>query len=341
MYGYALVNQALLNSTDDVLVGENIQEIKWVLEKLDSKAGYAQFPRDQAVTYGVFYQGWRNRLLGGLLLLQAEDERDPELEEQFHWQSGGLAQAFAQSPTFHLEAYPGGCWPVDNIVALTSLRIHDELYGTHYREVIENWLAYTRTHLDPKTGLIPHRINAESGQIMQGSRGSSLVLLLSFLPELDSDFASIQYAHFRELYSRPVLDYVLTREYPRGVFGLPDVDSGPLVFGLSPVASGVSLAAARANGDDETFERMIQLAEMLGVPITLRAEKRYSLGILVAGDAFLAWGKTILPWQQDARVAQKVAYPRLTPIWHLWSYGIALLLAAAIWIPFFRARRKL
>jgi hypothetical protein len=194
-------------------------------------------------------------------------------------------------------------------------------------------------HLDPATGLIPHRIDSASGKILQGSRGSSLVLMLSFLPELDPEFASAQYARFRELYSRPVLDFVLTREYPRGVVGLPDVDSGPLVAGLSPVASGVSLAAARANGDDEIFERMVQLAELLGVPIAIGAEKRYSLGALMVGDAFLAWSKTILPWQREARVAERVAYPRLTPEWHVWSYGIAFLLAVGIWIPFFRAKQ--
>jgi hypothetical protein len=340
LYGYALVNQGLLNLEDEALVRRNTEEIKWVLKKLDSEAGYAPFPRDQAVRYGVFYQGWRNRLLGGLLLLQEEDGRDPAQEEQFHMQSEMLAQAFVQSPTFHLEAYPGGCWPVDNVIALSSLLIHDDLYGTEYKDVVAHWLGYSHAHLDPQTGLIPHRIDAGSGQILQGSRGSSLVLILSFLPELDAEFASAQYIRFRELYSRPVLDFVLTREYPRGVFGLPDVDSGPLVAGLSPVASGVSLAAARANGDDEIFERMIQLAELLGVPISFGNEKRYSLGALMVGDAFLAWGKTILPWKKDARATERVIYPRLTPTFHGWSYLIALLLAVGIWIPFFRSRKK-
>jgi hypothetical protein len=79
---------------------------------------------------------------------------------------------------------------------------------------------------------------------------------------------------------------------------------------------------------------MVQLAELLGIPVTTGTEKRYSLGLLMAGDTFLAWGKTILPWQKDAMVPDKAAYPRLTPTWHVWSYGIALLLAVTIWIPY-------
>jgi len=149
LYGYALVNQAMFHIDDETLVRRNAQEIQWVLGQLESKPGYAPFPEEQAVVHGVFYMGWQNRLLGGFLLIQAENERDPDRVEQFHYQSQLLAQALAQSPTWHLEAYPGGCWPVDNVVALTSLRIHDELYGTHYGEVIKaGWpiRAFTLTH---------------------------------------------------------------------------------------------------------------------------------------------------------------------------------------------------
>jgi hypothetical protein len=102
-------------------------------------------------------------------------------------------------------------------------------------------MAPARSLLDPATGLIPHRIDPQTGEILQGARGSSLVLLLSFLPELDADFSHLQYARYRELYTKSVLDFVLTREYPPGTFGIGDVDSGPLVAGLSPVASGVNL----------------------------------------------------------------------------------------------------
>jgi hypothetical protein len=80
LYGQALVNQTLLNPEDADLVERNIRELKWVLSQLDSPAGYAPFPRDQAVEYGVFYQGWRNRLLGGLLLITPKADRETVFE---------------------------------------------------------------------------------------------------------------------------------------------------------------------------------------------------------------------------------------------------------------------
>ncbi len=335
LYGQALVDQALLNPQNEALRQRNRDEIKWVLEKLDSPAGRAPFPREQAVEYGVFYQGWRNRLLGGLLLITPDAQRESALVAQFHTQTAALAAAFSNSPTHYLDAYPGQSWPVDNVVALTSLGIHDDLYQTHYRTVVAEWLAYTRSHLDPATGLIPHHIDATTGEILQGSRGSSLVLTLSFLPELDADFSRAQYTRYRSLYSQPVLDFVLTREYPHGVDGPMDVDSGPLLGGIGPIASGVNLAPARANGDDEIFERTNQLAETVGMAFTINGQKRYSLGLLLVGDAFLVWGKTIVPWRDGATQPAPYAYPRLTSPIYPWTNGLAVLLTIGAWLPLF------
>jgi hypothetical protein len=336
IYGYALVNQVLLNPDEPDLRQRNLAEIEWVLAQLESEAGRRPFPQNQSVEYGVFYQGWSNKLLGGLLLLQAEADRDPARVAQFHRQSEALAEAYWFSPRLHLEAYPGGCWPVDNIVALSSLRLHDHLYGSSYGEVVDEWLAYTQANLDPQTGLIPHRIDAVDGRHRQGSRASSLVMSLIFLPELDETFAREQYGRFRELYGRSGLGFVAFREYPPGVNGPADVDSGPLLFGLGPVATGVSMAPARANGDREIFERMLQLSEVVGLPFTWNGEKRYSLGLLPVGDAFLVWSKTILPWRLPAEPPAFVEYSRLTPAVHWFVYGVTAVFLTVLLLPLVR-----
>jgi hypothetical protein len=339
IYGTALVNQTLLHPEDTALRQRNIQEVAWVLDRLESAQGRAPFPLQQAVEYGVFYQGWLNRLLGGWLLLQPAADRDPVRVEQYHRQSAALAEAFRQSPTYHLEAYPGGSWPVDNIVALTSLQLHDDLYHTDYAEVVALWLAYTRAHLDPTTGLLPHRIEAQTGELRENARASSLVMALIFLGELDPDFAHEQYTRFRELYAQPVLDFVLMREYPRGVTGSGDVDSGPLLGDISPVSSGVALATARINGDEETLERLIQLSEVVGLPVTASDRKWFSLGLLPVGDAFLIWGKTIVPWHTAAQLDSAPEYPRLTSTWYGCTNGLALIIAGGLGLLIWRKTR--
>ncbi|HSD84985.1 MAG TPA: hypothetical protein VLG46_14050, partial [Anaerolineae bacterium] len=339
IYGAALITQALLHPEDTALRQRNTQEVAWALNRLESAQGHAPFPQHQAVEYGVFYLGWSNRLLGGWLSLQSAADRDAERVEQFHRQSAALAQAFRQSPTHHLEAYPGGSWPVDNVVALTSLRLHDDLYGTNYAEVIDLWLAYARIHLEPATGLLPHRIDAQTGELQGGARASSLVMALCFLGELDADFAHEQYARLRELYAQPVLDFVLLREYPRGVSGPGDVDSGPLLGDISPIASGVALAAARLNGDEETFERLLQLSEVVGLPTTMGDQKWFSLGWLPVGDAFLVWGKTIVPWRNTMELAAPLVYPRLTSTWYACTNGLVLFIALGLGLIVWRKTR--
>jgi hypothetical protein len=328
IYGYALVNQALLNPEDEELRRRNLAEIEWVLGRLDSEPGRRPFPREQAVEYGVFYQGWRNRLLGGLLLLQTETERDPAHVAQFRRQSEALAEAFLASPTRHLEAYPGGSWPVDNVVALSSLRLHDHLFEPRYERVIAAWLVYARANLDPATGLLPHRIDVDNGAHRQGGRASSMVLSLVFLPELDPDFAAELYGRFREQYKQPLLGFVFTREYPHGARGPADVDSGPLIFGLSVVSSGVSMASAHVHGDVEVFERLVQLSEGAGMPITIGGQKRYNLGLLMVGDAFEVWAKTLVPWRLGAQHPEPVAYPGLAPriYWQLYLLAAVVVL---------------
>jgi hypothetical protein len=343
LYGSALVNQEILCRNNPTLANQNKRELEWVISRLESEEGRASFTRQQTVEYGAYYQGWLNRLIGGLLLLQSKEERDINLVNQFHRQSENIAQAITNSPTFNFESYPGECWPVDTVVALTSLRIHDDLYGTHYDKLINKWLNYTRNHLDPGTNLIPHKINAKTGEILQNARGSSLALMLCFLPDIDASLAADQYDRFRKLYGHNILDFTLFKEYPNGATGTADVDSGPLIFGFSPVATGVALAAARANHDELVFQHLLQLSEVLGIPITFHEEKRFCFGQLPVGDAFLVWGKTLLPWCKaptDNNVVEN--HPQLISRWCLWTNCIVVSIFLGLGcIIIWRHRRRL
>ncbi|MBW4618553.1 MAG: hypothetical protein KME17_04080 [Cyanosarcina radialis HA8281-LM2] len=329
VYGNSWINVAL-STKSAALRQQAIQEVRWVLEQADSPQGRAPFTSDTQVRYGVFYLGWTNRLLGGLLKIQHPKERAPQDVARFHAQSSELARAFAASPTATLDAYPGQAWPCDQTVALASLALHDELFGSNYRRTIEKWIDYTQEHLDPQTGLIPHKIDAATGEIEIGARGSSQVYLLAFLPELDPAFATQQYARFRQQFAIEVIGFLPIREYPLQADGQGDVDSGPIIFGIGPTSTIVSIAPARAHRDAQVFESTLLLAEIFGFPQVKGQEKSYAFGWLLVIDDFLVWGKSLVPWTE-------VNYPPYsTPtmelkrwFWHL-SSGALLLL---IWSP--------
>ena len=110
-----------LQTNDAVLKREAAGEVRWVLERMNSPEGLAPFLADTQVEHGVFYLGWRNRLLGRLLASLPAGERLPGEISEFNSQSDELAAAFRAAPALHLDAYPGQAWPCDNVMALASL----------------------------------------------------------------------------------------------------------------------------------------------------------------------------------------------------------------------------
>ena len=64
-------------------------------------------------------------------------------------------------------------------------------------------------------------------------------------PELWQAMATKQKGH--------VLNFAMIREYPPGVSGWGDVDSGPVIFGYGVSPSGFALAGARIFDDEDTF----------------------------------------------------------------------------------------
>ncbi len=330
LYGFAWVNVGL-QTGDAKLKARAAAEARWVLERMNTPEARAPFMADTQVKNGVFYLGWKNRLLGGLLRLLSVEQRFPSEVNAFHMQSEQLADAFRSTPTFHLDAYPGMAWPCDNVMALASLKLHDVLYGSKYQEIIDGWVAFTRPHLDPASGMIVHRIDGHTGAMLGAARASSQVYIHALLPELCPDLAREQYAKFRSLFVADWLGFLPVREYPRGISGRGDVDTGPLIFGISPSATTVSIAAARANGDYELSERNVILSETVGFPWTSGDEKCFGFGKIVVADAFLAWGKTLVPWSG----VPATEFQATTAVWWKWRIhavtAMLLALAAFIW----------
>jgi len=118
-------------------------------------------------------------------------------------------------------------------------------------------------------------------------------------------------------------------EYPLGVSGPGDVDSGPLVFGFSASATVVTLAAAQAQGDVEVADALIPASEAVGLPLEWAGQKRYAFGVLPVGEAFLVWAKTTSPWLAGPATASWP--PSVNPFWrwpfHLVAFGLVFVLA--------------
>ncbi|TMR94117.1 hypothetical protein EJK15_35720 [Nonomuraea basaltis] len=313
-----------------------LREARWSLARLDSPDGRAPFSQDLTPPYGVFYQGWCNWLRGGVLSLQPADRRDPAELRRFAADSAALGRAFDASKTPYLEAYPGQAWPVDSTVAVASLRLHDTLLPPRYAATTERWLREVRRRLDPRTGLLPHQADPGTGDPAEVARGTSQSIIQRFLVDIDLAFAREQYTRFRDRYVVSPLGLgPAVREYPDGMDGPADVDSGPLPLGVSLSASAVTLGAAQVHADAPLATAMANYGELAGLPIDTPSTKRYAFGLLPIGDAFLAWSKSARPW-----VAQVPAPPPASISWWWRAPLLAVLavLGAVPWLPVLRRR---
>lgn len=320
LYGLAWIDVA---HSDAAYRDDALREARWALERLGSPSGRAVFDARLRPAYGVFYVGWSTRLRGAVIELAGAGA--PETA-QFTADCEALAAAFDTDGPF-LAAYPGQAWPVDSVVAVAALRLHDRIVGSRFEPVITRWLTSARTHLDPTTGLLPHRTTP----VREGARGSSQSIIQRFLPEIDPEWAGQQYSAFRRSFVDTRLGLPGIREYPQGVDGTGDVDSGPLIIGISASATAVTIGAARAHGDRSLAGPLTSLGESLGIPVTFANSKRYAFGILPIGDAFLAWSFAA-PLASTA-----TSFPPVVPWW--WRipwHSLALTFLTLVWYPIAR-----
>ncbi|WP_236700479.1 hypothetical protein [Allosalinactinospora lopnorensis] len=293
LYGLSWVN---VGSVEPGQRGRALSEARWALERLESAEGTAPFPADADPPYGVFHAGWTAWLRGRIVELSGGPGRAPAEAEALHADASELRGAFEaalERGSPYLAAYPGQAWPVDSVVAVAALTLDDRVRGAdEHAQVVQRWSRAVRDRLDPGTGLVPHAADPATGEPAQGARGSSQSLLLRFLAEVDPEWAAEDYRAFRTLFGSEIGMVPGIREHPRGDDSPGDVDSGPLILGLSASASAVALGDAVLFGDERAAAALTGLAEATGMAIETGGKRRYAGGLLPVGDVFLVWSLT-------------------------------------------------
>lgn len=237
----------------------------------------------RALDHGTFYRGWR-------LLLAAEIARRSQggSTQALQDEADAIEAALLADPAGVPESYPGGRWPCDAVVAMAAVVRTHQLAGRP--TATGAWLTRLDAVRDPATGLLPHRLDAGT----TAPQGSSQAIIQAFWSAVSDDPAP-DWQRFKQLFLSRELGLVGVREHPIGSAGGGNVDSGPLVLGVSASASAVTLAAARAHGDESLAVDLDREAELLGLPLDQGDGRRFAFGLLPVGDAWVAWARTTTP----------------------------------------------
>jgi hypothetical protein len=237
-----------------------------------------------SLPYGAFYNGWSSYLLGKKLSIELPAKRDSAELELFHTSCERISKAISENP--FPQSYYGSSWPVDAMLCVAALALHDKLFQPEYNTVIDQWWQQVNLHLDP-SGLIPHKVHPTTGVPLENARGSSQSLMQCFLPEIVNEANGFE--TYRNLFLNDFAGLYGILEYPRGTNGEGDVDSGPIIMGMGGAGTIVGIRAMYENGDLEHYQALRNSAEALALPTSNKGRKKYLFGKLPIVDAFLVW----------------------------------------------------
>jgi hypothetical protein len=176
-----------------------------------------------------------------------------------------------------LATYPGEYYPVDNLAALGALAVSARLEGDRRSELVERLLLrYRRDYRDRHSGLLIQAVSV-GGKARDDARGSGTALGAYFAAYASAEFARELHTALTRHLAREALGFGVVREYTHD-FGRGDIDSGPLLFGLSVSATGFSLGSARAAGDGDHYRRVHRTAYLFGAPVTRARSTEFVAG---------------------------------------------------------------
>lgn len=195
-------------------------------------------------------------------------------------------------------------WLTDNCPALSALTRYDRLFQTHFSAGKDKFVAAVKaSYLDPQTRMLCTYADVPSHKAGQGPRGISMMYGLHFLRDFAPEFAREQYALAKQHLFGAVFGCVAVREYPVGQERPGDIDSGQLVMGFGPSASGFAIAVTAIMDDTATGEQLLRSLAMLGLEVRERDRLSYRQ-IPEVGQAMILFGRAEL-WKRVTEKAMK------------------------------------
>lgn len=216
-----------------------------------------------------------------------------------------MARRLKRSQNFNVTTFPGSTVFIpDVLVAIVALSNYAKLNGGKYRDVVDGWLTNMKTnHMDPKTGLIASVLRDSQrkgkGRSLMGSYTSLSVYYLTFV---DEGFAREQYELLKKsFYKKGVFTGI--REKIKGSHGgYHMLDSGPVIFGLSPSGTAFTIGGATYFGDDDTRKQFLRTGEWAGFTVSSNNSRHYLLAnIALVGEAITLAMRTAVPWYGEQK----------------------------------------
>jgi len=271
-------NLSIIERCNDRLVGVDMRAF-------DTEAWNVDALTDTNVDHGhLGYLGYTNVALSYERLL-APAGPHAAMNDRF---TKELMRRFKASKTGLVETYPEQTYPTDNCVAMASIALHARATGNGAElAFVHNWAStFRRRYVDPRSGLLYQSVDSDTGD-PGAPRASGTLFSAYFLSFVDIDLSRDLFRAVQRGQVTHVAGFGAIREYPAGSDGgAGDVDSGPVIFGLSTSGTAFALASARIHHDDALYRDLYSTLYLVGAPVHRGTRQTFALGGPL-GDALL------------------------------------------------------
>lgn len=324
LYGLSWCELANSDTTNYELKSKALKEAIFAYNEINSDKARSIFDSQLKPENGIFYLGWNNYLLSNILKLDTTFAEFGRFKTIFTEQCEIINEALKENKSPYLQSYTNQSWPADMFVAMASINNFDKIFIPKYENLIFNWIAKVKYNLDPKTNLIPHKVNSHTAATLEGARGSSISLIIRLLAEIDPKFAKEQFELYKTNFVTTTFGLPSISEYPKGQFGNGDIDSGPVIFGVGFSGTIVSIGTFSKLGYLGLAERQYKTINTFGFGNKSENKKKYLFGLMPIADAFIAWGRATELNNQNLRKPTSFT-------WRVKFHVISILVLISLW----------
>ncbi|MFE3258083.1 hypothetical protein ACFXPS_40515 [Nocardia sp. NPDC059091] len=217
---------------------------------------------------------------------------DPAFPPNLAAQDDALVASYERrllaSPTALLETFPGEAYPTDVAAVAAAIAVHGRATGVDHTAVLAHWAQQVRAvQIDRGTGLLVQRMGVDA-HAHDAPRASGTGLGAYFAGFANRALAEeLATGLFHQ--ERNILGFSAIHEYGQASDGIGDIDSGPVILGISVSATGFALAPARAFGHRGIFTRLFRTTDLAGLPLRSGNRLRFANGGVIGSALLLAF----------------------------------------------------
>ena len=227
---------------------------------------------------------------------------DDRYDDLYYRLCSTLNWRMKESPTLNLQTYPNeAVYVPDMLVTLVALSNFTWQCDDRYQATVKEWLDKAKKEwTDKETGILKSFLDYNGTELSEPVKGSYSALICYYLTFVDKDFAQEQYELLKKHFMQRSPFAGIREYYDRTCWLGMDIDSGPIIFNLSPSGTAFAIGAATYFGDTDFRNGLLKTGEIAGSTVRGWNTNHYLLAnMALVGEAITLAMRTSVPWHNE------------------------------------------